>query len=204
LHLPPSDTTGWKFRTSNLSHPTCLYRTHSNNRNPIGFSFSKWRFDAPNEVFGVCYFGINHECAFIETFLHEGYGSGMITDTSLNQSSLAVINLDHPLKLLDLTNNGAFLIGADQRISTTKNYAITRAWSLAIYQHQENFDGILYFSKNNNSQNSVAIFERAQHKISVLNSHGWLSKKYKDECFRILKEYGMEYCESDTPVSLND
>lgn len=201
LTVPPSDTSGWTPNIVVQKRTDFLYRNHRLTRHPLHYGYGNWRFDAPNEEFGTCYFGTDPECSFIETFLHEGK-QPIITDRTLASNSLALVGIKEPLKLLDLTGHGAFIIGADQRISTRRNYSITRAWSLAIDKNHQNFDGILYSSRNNNSIDSVAVFERAAHKVDVVNTNSWLLAAYISECFRILRKYQVEYVETDFPVSL--
>ncbi len=71
-----------------------------------------------------------------------------------------------PLRLVDLTGPALSQIGADGRL-TTGRYDISQQWALALHQHPEQPDGLLYRSRHDPSQLCAAIFDRAADALTA-------------------------------------
>ena len=65
-----------------------------------------------------------------------------------------------PLPLVDLAGPGLSRIGADNRL-TAASYDLSQRWALALYEHPDQPDGLLYRSRHDPSRLCAAIFDRA-------------------------------------------
>ena len=90
----------------------------------------------------------------------------------LEERALAFIQATD-LNLLDITGTGAFQIGAKGPV-WAGDRAISREWSKAIHNHPDMVDGICYAGNHNASEFSVALFDRAQGKVTLNTTVDWL------------------------------
>ena len=141
-------------------------RSYSLQYEPIFFGTSgRGRFDAPNGHYGTLYFANDARGAFAETFLRV-LGLRSVRAAELNVRGLARITASRPLQLVDLTGPGLNRIGADNRLSTG-DYQTSQRWALALHEHPERPDGLLYRSRHNPERFCVAIFDRAAHVLTA-------------------------------------
>ena len=145
-----------------------LWRIYRNQYdNPLFFRTEpRYRFDAPQGNYGVCYCGCDEYVSFVETLGHSPT-CNLVTLPALSLRSLIQISVDTPLEIVDLTGEGLRIIGADSRLITGDDYDLSRRWSQAIHEHPDEVDGILYRSRNDPSRQSVAVFERASDRLEV-------------------------------------
>ncbi|MFM9106206.1 MAG: RES family NAD+ phosphorylase [Chloroflexota bacterium] len=143
-------------------------------RGPLYLGYSdRGRFNAPSREFGVTYVSEIVEDAFVETFLHNSPTDPLvirvITREHLARRQLCriVANPRHPalrpLRLVDLTGNGAVLIGATGELATAthiEQQPSVRRWALALHRHPAQPDGIVYPARHDLSQRSLALFDR--------------------------------------------
>src|SRR5690554_4856359 len=151
-----------------VSFHDTLWRIYLN-RYPTPLFFGKsisHRFDAPDGAFGVCYCAMDIPGAFVETFGH-ATGSNLVTFTALSARSLVEVDVENPLRLVDLTGPGLKKIGADNGLTAGGDYTVSRAWSEALYNHPETIDGILYRARNDPDRLSIVVFERCASSLRV-------------------------------------
>lgn len=118
-----------------------------------------YRFNAPGGEFGILYLGEDTYASFIETY---GWQTGIraVTKNELFKKHLAQVSSSKPLKCVDLSGNGLTQIGADARICIGSDYLVSQQWSLALWNHPDQPDGILYPARHDPSRRSLALFDR--------------------------------------------
>jgi hypothetical protein len=118
-----------------------------------------YRFDAPANQYGVLYVAADLHGAFIETFGRRlGFRLLLMQDFAVRR--LSRVTQSRPLRLVDLTGPGLSRIGADSRL-TTGDYDLSQRWALALHEHPDRPDGLLYRSRHDPSRLCAAIFDRA-------------------------------------------
>ena len=170
-------------------NPAELLRLFPLRKSPIHFRVAKrgrkaYRFDAPNEEFGVMYCAFTLEVCFAETLLRtRAYQTPanqptLIDETELRAKGVAQLrgSAGQPLILADLTGSGLARLHADGSISTALRYSVPRQWALALWKHPQHIDGIRYVSRFMNSQLAVALFDRCEdgliaHQMQPLVDH---------------------------------
>lgn len=163
LGLPPANFASRSLPSMVLKVP--LVRVH---RRIHGYDFfgrtKGYRFDAPDTSYGVLYAGTSLEAAFSETFLRDP-PQDIVFQSELDarwRTSIA----HEPLNLLRAFGAGLRKIGVTAEIGTCA-YGISQAWSKAIHDHPDGFDGIVWAGRHDNATRSVALFERARSKITA-------------------------------------
>jgi hypothetical protein len=185
---PPSDFDDREWPLRDVSGP--LFRIHLASRAPIYFGPSaRNRFDAPAGEFGVLYCAEDEWGAFIETF-GQATGVSSVTVSSLTANPLAKIALNRPLHVMDFASSGGLArVGADARLCTG-DHALSRRWSLAVWRHPAQVDGIAYGCRHDPPRVAVAVFDRAADAL-VADSLGALTSQENEELLgKILDTYG--------------
>jgi len=155
---PPADLDQRVLPLQTADASTTFIRIYAVDREALAFSPSgAGRFDAPHGEYGVVYAAADALCAFIETFGRDA-GYRLVTRGELQTRMLAQIHLRRPLRLVDLTGPGLAALGADGRLCTG-DYAIAQRWSLALWRHPGEPDGLLWRSRFDPSRTCVAIYE---------------------------------------------
>lgn len=170
-------------------------RLHQTRYDPLYFGKSNSnRFNASAEEFGVLYVGLDEYCAFIETFGSET-GVRLVAEAELKQRSISAIAVANRLRVVDLTGDGLAKIGADNRLCDGA-YAISQTWSLAIWNHPEQVDGILYRSRHDPARFGAAIYDRPniQQRLSVTSTVGCYDKSFQPTLAAILDTYEFGLC----------
>jgi hypothetical protein len=161
---PPADLHGHRLPLAETPGP--WIRSHSIRHGPLYFGTSGFnRFDAPDHQYGVLYAAVDFHGAFIETFGRE-LGHHAIDPIALQERALAEVKASRPLRLVDLTGPGLSQIGADSRL-TASDYAVSQPWALALHEHPDQPDGILYRSRHDPSRFCAAIFDRAAYALTA-------------------------------------
>jgi hypothetical protein len=125
--------------------------------------------------------------AFIETF-GRGIDVRSLTTQSLRERGIARVESSRPLKLIDLAGSGGLArIGADNRLATG-DYAVSQAWSLALWRHPVQADGIYYSLRHDPARYGCAIFDRAGTALSAAPIGTWSELDTK-ELARVLDTY---------------
>lgn len=168
--LPPPGfgATALPIHLLNLS-VTNLFRIHRRSYDPVFYnrrsaSSVVYRFDAPNDEYGVLYASPSFEVCMAETIMrdrYEGFDAGLphlIDEKDITSRSVTVLGLEdaRTLRLADLTQP-LWTLGFDASVLSVSDYAAPNLWSVAIHENQLNLDGIYFRSRYANDV-SVAIF----------------------------------------------
>jgi RES domain len=145
---------------------------------PLSFSkapsrFSDSRQRVPENRFGVLYLGATLKVCFLEAVLRD-HRNGVIGDYLIGESELrsrryALIEPISPLYLVDLRGDGCVRMGIPSDVPRSANQALARRWSLALYEHPSQPDGIIYSSRLNEEAN-LAIYDRAIVKLRTIDT----------------------------------
>lgn len=146
-----------------------LYRVHRRSRDPIHYnrrsvSGTVFRFDAPDDEYGVLYASPSFDVCMAETIMRDRYQGGdarvprIIEESDLTERSLATLGFEEArsLRLADLTQP-LWHLGFDARVLTVADYTGPNRWSAAIHENAQLPDGIYFRSRYGNDV-SVAIF----------------------------------------------
>jgi hypothetical protein len=135
---------------------------------PLGYGKGRSRFSDPRRLvnanrFGVLYLGSSLKVCFLEAILRDErdgvVGDYLMAESELDTRNYAEIRPAADLKLIDLTGDGPIRMGIPSDVAGASSQALARRWSLAIYQHPEQVDGILYPSRLNGETN-LALYDR--------------------------------------------
>lgn len=148
---------------------TTLLRIHWRHRDPIHYnrrstSSTVFRFDAPNDEYGVMYAASSFEACMAETLMRgrfRGVDASMphaIDEQAIADRCVAVLESENgrPLRLADLTEP-LWQFGFDTQVLSTPNYLAPNRWSAALHDNKAILDGIYFHSRFANSV-SVALF----------------------------------------------
>ena len=145
---------------------------------PLGYSKAPSRYSDPRRRalmnrFGVLYMGSTLKVCFLEAILRD-QRNGIIGEYEIGESELrsrryALIEPTSRLYLVDLRGNGCVRMGIPSDVPRSTNQALARRWSLAIYEHPSQPDGIIYSSRLNEDTN-VAIYDRAVMKLRAVGT----------------------------------
>jgi hypothetical protein len=156
-----------------------FFRIHQLQHGALYFGKSgRGRFDGSDQLQAVCYVAEDEHGAFIESFGRH-LGQMLLNFTYLAARGVSLVRIKEegttpqPLKIASLVGDGLPKMGADARL-TTGSYIIARQWANAIAAHPQNFDGISYMSRHDNTRRCVALFERCQPRLEtvLLRSYG--------------------------------
>ncbi|MDC7787465.1 RES family NAD+ phosphorylase [Rhodoplanes sp. TEM] len=145
---------------------------------PLGFGKTPSRFSDPRRRvaanrFGVLYLGETVKVCFLEAVLRD-QRDGAIGDLPMEEGELhdrhyAEIEVAVPLRMVDLRDDGAIVMGVPTDVAKASGQALARAWSVAFHEHAEKPDGIIYPSRLN-GHTSLAIFDRAITKLQAVRT----------------------------------
>ncbi|OGA58517.1 MAG: hypothetical protein A2710_24110 [Burkholderiales bacterium RIFCSPHIGHO2_01_FULL_64_960] len=137
------------------------------------------RYDDPARAYGVLYLGRDLPTALMESVFHthqwlEDTKRSIALKEVQGRMVRAVGVLDHML-LADLTAPGvmAGYFGLNLEQLASRDYSLTQQVSAQVHALRGDdgralFDGVLYPSRNNYPAKSIALFERAGAKVSVV------------------------------------
>jgi hypothetical protein len=146
------------------------------------------RFDAPAGEFGVLYVAADAHGAFIETFGREHGRMLLSLRDDLGTRAIAEVSSTRPLRLVDLSGAGLARIGADSRLASG-SYTISQPWALALHEHPDTPDGLLFRSRHDPSRLCAAIFERASEILSFTRIGSWTDEHHAITLGAILDTY---------------
>jgi len=145
---------------------------------PLGYGKGRSRFSDPRRLveanrFGVFYLGSSLKVCFLEAVLRDQrdgvVGDYLMAESELDTRNYAEIEPKAHLKLIDLTGDGPVRMGIPSDVARASNQVLARRWSLAIYQHPEHVDGILYPSRLNGETN-LAVYDRAIPSVACVGA----------------------------------
>lgn len=158
LKLPITKEKKTYYRLNPASYGSAIYFDRS----------GRGRFDSRNASYGICYLGETIEVTFIESFGRQ-LGVNFISQDLIKTRNLFSIESGRSLVLLDLFGSGLTKLGVDSRLTSSGDYAVSRAWCEAIYHHPLQVDGIRYFSRHDNTRLCCGLFERSKLQLEEKN-----------------------------------
>jgi len=144
--------------------PLVLYRIHDKDYSPLFFGRTgNYRFDAPDQSFGVLYAASTREGAFVEAVLRQKTGRSIriISRTYLATRKLSTLVLGRPATMAKLRDNGLAANHTNSEISSIEPYIISQIFSRALHQHIDRVSGIAYRCRHDNEQVAWAFFDRS-------------------------------------------
>jgi hypothetical protein len=191
---PPADLAARRLPVVTTAAGSTLFRIH---RTALGALYfgprtdpnARQRWDSPDDQYGVCYFGGNDHVAFAETMLRN-LAEPTVTRPDLDVRALASIDVLEPIRLVKLYGNGLRLVGATAAV-VHASYDLTWAWSAALHDHPRGVDGIRYHARHDDAGYSIALFDRAAHKIGVDQSVPLLHPALARQLGRWLDRYAV-------------
>ena len=173
---PPPHFPGAQLDTVRIGRQRRFGRIYySKHPDPLGFGKPPSRFSDPRRRvaasrYGVLYLGSTLKGCFVEAILRDerngNVGDWPIEEAELRQRRYATIAVASPLVVVDLTGDGPIRMGIPSDVVGARSQGLARSWSLALHEHPDQVDGILYPSRLNEERN-LAIFDRAVSKLSV-------------------------------------
>ncbi|WP_164081410.1 RES family NAD+ phosphorylase [Stenotrophomonas maltophilia] len=137
------------------------------------------RYDAPARDYGVLYLGRDLPTALMESVFHKHQ---WLADTErsialkeVQSRMVRAVGVLRDLRLADLTASGvmAGYFGLNLEQLASRDYTHTQRVSVQVHAMLGDddlplFDGILYPSRNNYPAGSIALFDRAEAKVSAI------------------------------------
>lgn len=136
------------------------------------------RYDDPACGYGVLYLGKDLATALMESVFHKHNWdtdpSRSISLADIRTRMVRAVGVMDNIVLCDLTAPGvmAGYFGLNLQQMTQRDYVHTQDISAQVYvlkapDGSDQFDGVLYPSRNNYPSTSIALFDRAKHKVAV-------------------------------------
>jgi hypothetical protein len=176
--LPVKEVDGEAYRISLTTRTAAGVIYYGKNRTE--------RFDDPDAKYGVCYLGQDVYAAFIEVF---GQAREIVLDISFVYArALSLIRISKPVRLVDITGEGAAWIGAAGEVSAG-DHALSQEWSRQLYLHPEKVDGIFYRCRHDSSRLSIALFDRRSALLAVEEFRSWSEPSIQSLLGELLDHY---------------
>jgi len=176
--LPIKEIDGQLFRISQASRAVSGVIYYGKNQTE--------RFDDPSGKYGVCYLGEDPYAAFIEVF---GQAREILLDLRfVHARALATLRLSGKVHLVDITAHGAAWIGAAGEVAAGE-HGLSQKWSLQLYLHPENVDGIYYRCRHDNSRMSIALFDKQPGLLTVERFDTWADSSMQPLLGQLLDHY---------------
>jgi hypothetical protein len=147
-------------------------RVHARSRNALWFgpapdSLPVHRFDDPLGRFRVCYLGTTVDVSFAETFLRNPPVRILGLD-DLAARSVATVEVRRDLRLVPLHGPSLARLGTTMEVASISDYALSQAWSRALWEHTDTPDGVVYRSRHDDSALCVAVYDRAKISLATV------------------------------------
>jgi hypothetical protein len=153
----------WKAKRDQI-----FWRIHRRDREAIFFGRSRlYRFDDPHGEFGVLYAALGEECAFLETLVRVPQSEGRVLRSELARRSISPLTASRPLRFADLRGHHLAQLRVDSRLFAYTDYTITQPWARALFEHEDEFDGLVFHSRHNPELHAVAVFDRAERELKA-------------------------------------
>ena len=167
--LPPADLDWRSLPLEKISRGRVYRRLHPYARNAIHYNDSNdYRFNAPNEQFAVLYVAEELKGAFAETLLRHP-GKTLIDQRDIDAKAVSEIEIRSQLKLVKLYGHGLVRVGATATVASG-DYAVSQAWSIALWRHPQKPDGIIYRANHDNDQICLALFGHTRKHVRVVKT----------------------------------
>jgi hypothetical protein len=166
--LPPTDLASRQIPTCTINtKTTTLLRIHQTVRESVfftrrGLNDAVYRFDAPDDEYGVLYVSEFFDVCMAETVIRNRFNlaNPVLSKSFIESRSIATLNVpdQDKLTLVDL-RAPLWPIGGSLEISSTSDYAGPNAWSEAFHDLPADYDGICFPSRYSNEA-SIVLFDR--------------------------------------------
>lgn len=159
--LPPADLARRAPVEIQVAPGETLHRFYTAAFEPIFYDTSlRGRLNAPDGRYGVLYVAREAEGAFAETFLRNPGRTQIPTDL-LKAKAYVQLRVLRPLTLVKLAGNGLARVGATAEVvHGGLPYDTPQAWSSALFDHPNGYDGIAYNARHDDERLCYAIFDR--------------------------------------------
>jgi hypothetical protein len=166
-----------------------FYRFYSRGRNPIFFDrSSRGRLNSPDGSYGVLYAAEQTNGAFAETFLRSP-GRRLLPEDLIQKKALVVLQSTRALRLVELHGPGLSVLGATAEVTASPPpYELPQAWSAALHNHPNMFDGIAYRARHDNGEICYALFDRSGTAITEAGRKDNLTADWFDsllDCYSV-------------------
>ncbi|ESY66391.1 hypothetical protein X743_28625 [Mesorhizobium sp. LNHC252B00] len=173
-----------------------LHRVHQSSFNPIFFGPGPGvpatsRFDCASGRFGVLYAGLTLRGALAETLLRNPQRLMVSSIDIAGRSATSLVSV-RPLRVARLHGAGLQGVGTDNAISTGP-YEPCGLWSDALWDHNDQPDGLAYQSRHDSSEICLALFERPDIRLTAQETRP-LSQMLK-ELAEVLNIFGKSLSE---------
>ncbi|MGW8191901.1 RES family NAD+ phosphorylase [Sphingomonas hankookensis] len=181
--------------TTDIPKGETLHRVHAANREArfYGKRDATWRWDDPNEDYGVLYLGLTRDGPFAETLLRRPAQRSVVW-SEVEKRRFARFRTVESLRLADIHGKGlgweGVTIGAIAGDHDGKTYpgAYARTQAISADVHATTaLDGIAYRSRLDPDQLCVALFDRANHKVELVDEGEPIDRPWVDD---LLKAHG--------------
>lgn len=197
LGPPPQDLHRWPLPLR--PHSDAAFRVYRLDEESRHYGKERrWRFDDPLGEYGVMYTALTPEGAFAETLLpqpgaltltaYADAGTVPVSSAMIDTRSLAEVTFTSPVRCVDLSGEHLAAIGADASIFTGP-YVGAQQWSRALFTHPSQPDALLYRSRRDPSQLSLAIHERADPKVKVTPLGGLAEPQHAGVRATVIRRY---------------
>lgn len=141
---------------------------------PLGFGKHASRFSDPRHRvdanrFGVLYLGSTLKVCFLETIMRDQrdavVGDLLIAEAEITDRLYSQVSVTRALTLIDLRGDTPVRMGIPSDVVRGRSQTLARRWSLAMHEHPDRIDGLIYPSRLNTEIN-LAIYDRAVAKLS--------------------------------------
>ena len=168
-------------------------RIHAKARNALWFGPASGRppihrFDDPRGRFRVCYLGTNKEVCVAETFLRNPPVRILSLD-DLADRVIATLAVRRELRLVSLHGPGPARLGVTAELTSGKDYGNSQGLSLALWEHTDKPDGILYRSRHDDSALCMAVYNRARDGFVIARDETLVGDP--QQLARLLRRYGV-------------
>ncbi|MFK3891364.1 RES family NAD+ phosphorylase [Sphingomonas sp. NPDC079357] len=174
---------------TDVSEGETLYRVHAGDREArfYGKRDATWRWDDPQGDYGVLYLGLTRDGPFAETMLRRPAQKAVVWG-EIAKRRFARFRTAELLRLADVHGKGLGWEGvtvgevaADHDGKTYPGaYAMTQAISATVHATTD-LDGIAYRSRLDPDQLCVALFERADHKVELIEEGEPIDRDWVDD-----------------------
>jgi len=176
--VPPPDVASRTLPVTPVPAESYLARIHWTANAPLFFGPGpgkrpSGRFDALKHEYGTCYFGLSVAVAFAEA-MSRSVPPREVSRAGCAARSLVVVQAVRPIMAVQLHGPGLRRLGATGAVSAGA-YSRSRMWALALWEHPDQPDGILYRSKHDNDELCLALFDRARDAIQVVHGEPLLT-----------------------------
>jgi hypothetical protein len=169
------DHSGPWYRLNPILHQSALYFDKS----------GSGRFDGPEQGYGILYLGEDLHTCFIECFGRTH--TKAVEEVELKHRNLFEVKSKRPLKFVRLSGEGLVRLGADSRI-TTSSYIQARKWVQAVWELDQQIEGICYRSRIDNDRFCYGLFDRTMPDLEEKNL-GNLVDSNPQSLAQILSDY---------------